>query len=119
MEMQNTSGQGAASVVPDEVKGWNWGAFFMNWIWSIGNQVWIGLLALVFGIIMSIILGIKGSEWAWQNRKWESVDQFKQVQRIWAIWGLVLFLIGFVLVILAGVGGIIAGLQQSQSYRSY
>ena len=60
MEMENTSGQGAASVVPGEIKGWNWGAFFLNWIWSIGNNVWIGLLALILGIIMSIILGVKG-----------------------------------------------------------
>ena len=113
MEMeQNTSGLGAASVVPDEIKGWNWGAFLMNWIWAIGNRVWIGLLALVLGIIMSVILGIKGSEWAWQNRRWESVEQFKQVQRIWAYWGLALFIAGFVLAVaLSLIGMIIGGLD--------
>ena len=93
----NTSGQGAASVVPAEIKGWNWGAFFLNWIWSIGNQVWIGLLSLVLGIIMAIILGVKGNEWAWQNRKWESVEQFKSVQKTWAVWGVVIFLISIFL----------------------
>ena len=92
MEVENTSGQRATSVVPEEVKGWNWGAFFLNWFWAIGNRVWIGLLGLVLGIIMSIILGIKGNEWAWQNRPWESVAQFKRTQRIWAWWGLAVFL---------------------------
>ena len=103
MEMQNTSGQGAASVVPDEIKGWNWGAFFLNWIWSIGNNVWIGLLALILGIIMSIILGIKGSEWAWQNRRWESVEQFKTVQHIWAVWGVVIFIASIAIAVVAGI----------------
>ena len=96
----NTSGMGAQSVVPPEIRGWNWGAFFLNWIWSIGNQVWIGLLALVLGLIMSIILGVKGSEWAWQNRRWESVEQFKRVQNTWAVWGLVVFIVSIVISVL-------------------
>ena len=28
----NTSGQGAAAVLPPELKKWNWGAFFLSWI---------------------------------------------------------------------------------------
>ena len=105
MEMENTSGQGAASVVPDEVKGWNWGAFFLNWIWSIGNKVWIGLLSLVpyAGLIMAIILGVKGSEWAWQNRRFESIEQFKAVQRKWAYWGLAIVIVSFVIGVILGV----------------
>jgi len=93
--VENTSGQGVASVVPPEIRSWNWGAFLMNWIWSIGMHTWIGLFAVVpyVGWIMAIILGVKGNEWAWQNRKWESVDQFKRVQRTWAyvaLWIIVL-----------------------------
>jgi len=66
----------------------------MNWIWAIGMQTWIGLLALVpyAGFIMAIVLGVKGNEWAWQNRKWESVEQFNNVQRVWTIWGVALLL---------------------------
>ena len=62
--MENTSGQGKLSNVPSEVKGWNWGAFLLNWIWSIGNNTWIGLLSLIpyAGIVMVIVLGIKGNE---------------------------------------------------------
>jgi len=30
--MDNTSGQGKASVVPPEIKKWNWGAFLLSWL---------------------------------------------------------------------------------------
>jgi hypothetical protein len=104
MDSQNTSGQGAGAVVPPEIQGkWNWGAFLLNWIWAIGNQVWIGLLALVLGWIMAIVLGIKGNDWAWQNRKWESVEQFKQVQSAWTKWGVVIFILSVVLSIILWV----------------
>jgi len=76
--------------------GWNWGAFFLNWIWGIAHNVWIALLAIPLGLIMSIVLGIKGSEWAWQNRRFASVAQFKQVQRIWGWVGFAIFLLGVV-----------------------
>ena len=65
---ENTSGQGTLAVVPEEIRGWNWGAFLLHWMWGIGNNVWIGLLAIIpyAGIIMAIVLGVKGTEWAWQ-----------------------------------------------------
>ena len=98
----NTSGQGSAAVVPEEVKGWSWGGFFLSWIWAIGNSVWIGLLALVpyVGFVMAIVLGAKGREWAWQAKHWDSIEQFKQVQRTWSIAGFILAGIGVLAVIL-------------------
>ncbi len=96
--MENTSGKGKASIVPPEIKGWNWGAFFLNFIWSVGNRTWIGLLTLVplVGYIMPIILGYKGNEWAWKNKRWKNIDHFKRTQKKWAIWGtcIVIFLFG-------------------------
>ena len=75
----------------------------MNWIWAIGNSVWIGLLALVpyAGWIVAIVLGIKGSEWAWQQRRWQSVQQFKDTQRVWAYWGLGIAIAAFACVLAA------------------
>ena len=98
----NTSGQGSGAIVPDEIKGWNWGAFLLTWIWSIGNNVWIGLVSLVpyVGFVMSIILGIKGSEWAWQARRWDSIEQFKKVQRKWTIAGLVIPIVIVIILII-------------------
>ena len=97
--MGNTSGQGPTAVVPAEVQGLNWGAFFWNWIWAIFNNagvVWI-LVGLFFSPIASIYLLIKGNELAWQNKQWESVEAFKSTQRKWAIAGLVVFGISIVL----------------------
>lgn len=101
----NTSGQGAAATVPAELNGWSWAAFLMNWIWSIGNQTYIGLLALVpyVGIIMVIVLGVKGNEWAWRNRRWESVEQFKATQKVWTKWGVVILIVSVVIGVIAGL----------------
>jgi len=107
----NTSGQGNLAVVPEEIKKWNWGAFLLNWIWGIGNNVWIALLCLIpyVNIIMIFVLGAKGSEWTWQKKRWDSIEHFKNVQKKWAIAGLVLFIFGIVMVII--LSAIIASLR--------
>ena len=112
----NNSGQGhlldASVTVPEEIQGWNWGAFFLPGVWCLTNQVWIGLIAwtdlsvislpLTLGMtwpIMAVILGVKGNEWAWKSRRWNSVKDFKRHQRIWAIAGF--FVILAILILLA------------------
>lgn len=92
IEAENNSGQGAVEHIPEGVKGWSWGAFLLNWIWAIGNKTWIGLLAFLpyVGFIFAIILGIKGRQWAWQNKRWKSVEHFQGVQRKWSFWGVLL-----------------------------
>jgi len=80
--------------VPAEIDRWNWGAFLLNWIWGIGNNTFIALLTFVpfVGLLMPFVLGAKGSRWAWRNGRWDSIAHFKRVQRLWAIWGLVIWL---------------------------
>lgn len=88
-------------MVPEEVKGWSWGGFFLTWVWGIFNGVLISLLALIVpGPIMNVVLGLKGREWAWQSRRWESIEHFNRVQKNWAIAGLVLLLIIPILVVI-------------------
>lgn len=90
----NNSGQGdlfnSKVPIPEEIKGWNWGAFLMPWLWPVTNNVWIGFLALVpqIGWLVSIAMGSRGNEWAWKSRKWRSVEHFKAHQRGWAIAGI-------------------------------
>jgi hypothetical protein len=70
--------------------GVNWGAFLLSVLWAISNQVWIGLLCLIpyLGIIMCFVLLFKGNELAWKSgRQWDSIEQFQDVQRAWARWG--------------------------------
>ena len=82
--------------IPAELDRWNWGAFFLNWIWGIGNSTFIALLALIpfVNIIMIIVLGARGSRWAWRNRAWRDAEQFRKTQRNWAIAGLVVWVVG-------------------------
>lgn len=98
----NTSGMGKDSVIPDEVKGWSWGGFCLNWFWAIFNNTWIGLLVFTpyIGFIMCFILGIKGREWAWRNKKWQSIEHFNSVQRKWSIAALLFMLSGILLAVL-------------------
>ena len=95
--------------VPPGVRGWNWGAFFLTWIWGICNGTLIALLSLIPGIhfVMMFVLGFKGNEWAWKNKEWESVEQFHAVQRKWAAWavGLWLIMLGVVLAFIVGILG--------------
>ena len=92
---ENNSGQGKVEKLPDGVAGWSWGAFLLNWIWAIGNNTWIGLIAFLpyVGFIMSIVLGMKGRQWAWQNKRWDSVEHFQRVQKRWSVWGVLLTVI--------------------------
>jgi hypothetical protein len=43
-DADNTSGQRERAIVPPEIRGWNWGAFFLNWIWGVVNETYIALL---------------------------------------------------------------------------
>lgn len=93
--MENTSGQGILSEVPKEILEWNWGAFLLGivqlgWMWGLNNRVKLALLTLipVAGVIIAVMLGLNGSKWAWQNRQWDSIEEFKRIQKIWVYWGL-------------------------------
>lgn len=81
-------------AIPDGIKGWSWGAFILNGIWAIGNRTWVGLLSFIpiVGIIMCVILGIKGREWAWRNKEWKSIEHFNRVQKKWSFWGVLLII---------------------------
>ncbi len=103
-----TSGLGALSQLPPELRGWNWGAFLLTWIWGIGNNVWIALIALgglipyvgwVISIVMAIILGLRGNEWAWQKKKWDSIESFRKTQRTWMWWGVGMIILQFLLIV--------------------
>lgn len=91
--------------IPDGVKGWSWGAFFLNGIWAIGNRTWIGLLAFVpyLGWLVAIWLGFKGREMAWKNKQWDSLEHFNRVQRRWSQWGVGIMIAAALLGVLAAL----------------
>ena len=116
--MDNSSGQGAAAIVPAEIDRWNWGAFLLNWIWGIGNSTFIALLMFVplVNLVMPFVLGVKGSTWAWRNKRWDSVEHFQRVQRVWAIVGVIVLigLIGFTVGVYFFVSAL---LKHSEAYQ--
>lgn len=91
-----------STSVPEEVKGWNWGAFMYNIFWGIGNRTYLPLLCLIpfFNIVQVFVVGFKGNTWAWQNGNYKDVETFKAVQATWNRAGLVQFIIAAVIVVL-------------------
>jgi hypothetical protein len=103
--MSDILAQSDPAAAPAKLKGWNWGAFLLSWVWGLGNKTYIALLALIPGVnvVMAFVLGAKGNQWAWQNRRWVSEVQFWQVQKLWSAfgWGMLAgFLLGVVCILL-------------------
>ena len=92
--------------IEEELHKFNWGAFFLNFVWASFNGAWkefwpsfvvmcilfllsdIPLIGLLFGllnILMAVYVGRHGNEWAWYGKKWESLDKFTSVQKVWAV----------------------------------
>ncbi|MFC1991407.1 hypothetical protein ACFLVC_01570 [Chloroflexota bacterium] len=52
------------------------GAYLLDVIWGAGNNVWWSLLLFIpfFDIVWIFVMGVKGSEWAWQSKRWISIE---------------------------------------------
>lgn len=102
----------------DTVKriGWNWGGFFIPYLWLLGHgRTTAGFLLLlttavpllnVLHLILypatAIYLGLQGYEISWRHRAYHSVEQLRDGEREWAWWG--------ALVLLLVVGGVFLSL---------
>lgn len=121
--------------LPKEIKHFNWGAFLLNWIWGVMNKKyitlfivpveilmiffvlflanWFGIILFVLSLLISLGLmvwfGLKGNEWAWKSKTWNSFDEFNEAQRSWVRLWLVLFILGLIFSIKAFVILIIVG----------
>jgi hypothetical protein len=93
------------AAVESELKKWNWGAFLLGPIWGIGHGVFRSLLTFVpiYGIYEWIMLGRQGNRWAWEKRRWDSVESFRKTQRKWAMWGAIVSTL-LVLIVLGSSG---------------
>lgn len=78
------------------LKRWNWGAFFLGFVWGIGNKLPFTLVEILIppplGLFWRIFLAIKGDKWAWQKKDWPSIEDFRRTQRLWAIFGFLFFI---------------------------
>lgn len=84
----------------DSPHGFNWGAFFLTWIWAIGNRSLNAttVILLVFCIVpyiglpsaiaLSLYSGFTGNRRAWARPAlWRDEVHFAKVQRRWALIG--------------------------------
>lgn len=108
---ENNSGQGPNTPVPDIVaRKFNWGAFLLSWIWGLGNNTyitllifatilvaWIPIIGWLISLGVCIWFGTKGNEWAWQNKRFQSVEHFHEYQKKWAIAGGILYLVSIII----------------------
>ena len=113
MFVQNTSGQGKSALILSEIKEWNWGAFTFAWIWGICNGVWVSLLCLIPFVawVIVFVLGAKGNEWAWQSKRWDSIEHFRRTQRAWRNWAIVVLVLNLIL-------GVMIAIAESATYTS-
>jgi len=97
---QLLNAQSSSSEMPAELKGFNWGAFLLTFIWGIKYKVWITLLAIpliwfqlplglnwILLTFLQVYCGIKGNEWAYKIDYKKSNYDFKMTQIKWAIFG--------------------------------
>ncbi|GMV38244.1 MAG: hypothetical protein AMXMBFR61_27520 [Fimbriimonadales bacterium] len=106
-------------ALPYQLQGkFNWGAFFLGWIWGLNHKAYITLLQIpiaalgafipfvpgVIGLAFAIWVGFKGFEWAWQSGRFQTVEHCLEVQRIWMLWGIGVLIAG---VVLGCVGGVL------------
>jgi len=101
-------------ALPEELRGWNWGAFLLDFAWGVGNRVWWAAAVIAVWLVVfltpipaplkfailvgvKVLLGFKGNEWMWRSRQWESPEQFKLVQHMWMNWGVILTIIFVIL----------------------
>lgn len=124
--MHNNSGMKDGAPAEVTAMGWCWGVFGLGGIWGIANHVTLAIVTIGIGFIpyigaianlaILIYLGINGHVQAWENRRFESFEQFRDTMRVWNTWGLVLFIVNIVFAIVLGslafAGGLLEGLEQ-------
>ena len=56
------------------------------------------VITMITWFIMTITFFTKGNEIAWKNRKFKDIEQFKDIQRKWNIWGYTIFILLFIFI---------------------
>jgi len=83
--------------------GWNWAGFLLPCFWLLGHgRPGLGFLLLLSLAVpllwplhllllptLALYLGLRGYEMAWRHQPYHSVDQLRERERAWVLWGLV------------------------------
>ncbi len=110
-------------IIDSELKKFNWGAAVFCFIWGLFNGAFLRCIAtymvalVLVGVVLLTVpdkiyavvvfalflfyLGVKGSSWAWEQKKWKDVRHFVVVQNRWNMAALVVFGIFFIVPMLS------------------
>ena len=87
-------------------KEFNWGAFLGTWIWGLFNKSYKTLWMFIVGLTpwsthFALYCGLKGNEWAFNNKKCDDVEKFNKSQEKQAtIFAILAFLVGPILYVI-------------------
>lgn len=90
------------------VKGWNWGACILTWIWLYFHEMHLwGTIVLIMtilipcvGIIPSIWLGAYGNELAWRYKRFTDFEAYLKSVRLWNQIGIIIFISSTIIAII-------------------
>jgi hypothetical protein len=86
----NFSGMGPGYPYPPEARGWTFGGFVPYGIYAfVHGNVLLGIVSIFFWPIGQIIVCAMGRQMAWENRRFETVQQFYETMRTWNLIGLI------------------------------
>ena len=89
---------------PEGMDRFNWGAFFLGWVWAAAMESVTGVLLSIFlGFVGNLIIGFRGNKMAWQAREFKDLEDFIWIQEEWTRWGLIVFIITFSVSIIATI----------------
>lgn len=101
------------ALLPEVRKlGWNWAAFLLPYFWLLGHgKPTLGFVLLVSTLIplswpvhlflypaTALYLGFNGFDISWRGQPYHSVDQLREREQEWIVWGVI-----FNLLLLGGV----------------
>jgi hypothetical protein len=106
----NTSGLGPGYPLPPAARGWTNAGIIPAGLYSFytGSVLWgiVGVLGVVFGLaglVYFVVVGLRGKEYAWRNRRFASFEEFEAVMAAWNNAGLWIIYISAALLAIAGV----------------
>lgn len=82
--------------------GWSWGAFVLYPVWGLYNgckwALFVGIL-LGWTLLPSLVFGIMGKRYSWENAEWKNYEEFVSEQKSWDTYGLYALLADLLIVI--------------------
>lgn len=113
--LNNNLSNDNAVLLEKELRIFNWGAFFIPWLWALFNKVWLivalgMIVAFIFVnnlgaaqlleyspidilvFIFSVLVGFTGNRFAWECKNYQSLEKFKKEQRLQSVIILIVFI---------------------------